>query len=126
LDAVPRAGPPPSALFEIWDQPLQAVGPRSLQGHLLKRAGFANIVPETRNEMPLLSGEWVAAARPAVIFHTGLCSSERIAGRPGWKTVPAVQKGHVYKVDADLFSRAGPRILEALAELGRIRSLVEQ
>jgi hypothetical protein len=57
----------------------------------MERAGFENIVPETRNEMPLLSSEWVAGATPDVIFHTGLTSADHIAARAGWKRIPAVQ-----------------------------------
>jgi iron complex transport system substrate-binding protein len=121
LDESLPVGPRPRAFFEIWGQPLQGVAPVSLQGHLLQRAGFDNIVPETRNEMPLLSSEWVAGARPDVIFHTGLSSADRIAARPGWQKIPAVEKKRIILLDADLFSRAGPRVVEALVELRRIR-----
>ncbi len=121
LDAVVPSGPRPRAFFEIWSQPLQGVAPGSLQGHFMERAGFKNIVPETRNEMPLLSSEWVAGATPDVIFHTGLTSADHIAARAGWKRIPAVQNNRIVFLDADLFSRAGPRVIEALAELHRVR-----
>jgi ABC-type Fe3+-hydroxamate transport system substrate-binding protein len=91
LDAAVPSGPHPLAFFEIWSQPLQGVAPGSLQGHFMERAGFKNIVPETRNEMPLLSSEWVAGATPDVIFHTGLTSADHIAARAGWKRIPAVK-----------------------------------
>jgi iron complex transport system substrate-binding protein len=99
----------------------KGVAPGSLQGHFMERAGFKNIVPETRNEMPLLSSEWVAGATPDVIFHTGLTSADHIAARAGWKRIPAVQNNRIVFLDADLFSRAGPRVIEALAELHRVR-----
>lgn len=126
LDRAVPPGPRPRAFFEIWSQPLQGVAPVSLQGHLMSRAGFENIVPETRNEMPLLSSEWVAGATPDVIFHTGLTSAEHIAARAGWKRIPAVQNKRIILLDADLFSRAGPRVVEALAELHRVRVEVGQ
>jgi iron complex transport system substrate-binding protein len=122
LDARVPPGSRPRAFFEIWSQPLQGVAPGSLQGHLLERAGFGNIVPETRNEMPLLSSEWVAGERPDVIFHTGVSSADYIAGRSGWKRIPAVQNNRIILLDADMFSRAGPRVVDALAELHRIRA----
>jgi iron complex transport system substrate-binding protein len=121
LDGAVLSGPHPRVFFEIWPRPLQGVGPVSLQGHLLARAGFENIVPDTRNEMPLLSSEWVAGARPDVILHTGMTLPEEIAARSGWNRIPAVHTGHVIAVDQDRFSRAGPRVVEALAELHRIR-----
>lgn len=126
LDGAVPAGPRPRVFFEIWSQPLQGVAPGSLQGSLMARAGFENIVPETRNEMPLLSSEWVAGARPDVIFHTGLTSADHIAGRSGWKRIPAVQNQRIILLNADLFSRAGPRVVEALAELHRIRVEMKQ
>lgn len=121
LDAAVPTGPSPRVFFEIWPRPLQGVGPVSVQGHLLSRAGFENIVPETRNEMPLLSSEWVVGARPEVILHTGVSSKDQIVARSGWNQIPAVQRGQVILVDQDLFSRAGPGIVDALAELHRIR-----
>ncbi|MBK8574485.1 MAG: ABC transporter substrate-binding protein [Elusimicrobia bacterium] len=126
LDAAVPSGPRPRAFFEIWSQPLQGVAPGSLQGYLMTRAGFENIVPTTRNEMPLLSSEWVAGERPDVIFHTGLTSADHIAGRSGWKRIPAVQKQRIILLNADLFSRAGPRVVDALAELHRIRVEVKK
>jgi iron complex transport system substrate-binding protein len=121
LDASAPSGPNPRVFFEIWPRPLQGVGPVSLQGHLLARAGFDNIVPDTRNEMPLLSSEWVAGARPDVLLHTGMTSPDEISARSGWIRIPAVQRKRVIAVDQDLFSRAGPRVVEALADLHRIR-----
>ncbi len=121
LEASAPAGPHPLAFFEIWAHPLQGVAPGSLQGHLLERAGFKNIVPDTRTEMPLISAEWVAAQKPEIIFHTGLSSPAGIAARAGWKKIPAVKNNNVVLLDADLFSRAGPRVVEALAALRRVR-----
>lgn len=121
LDSATPVGPGPRAFFEIWAQPLQGVAPGSLQGHLLERAGFKNIVPDTRTEMPLISAEWVAAQKPEIIFHTGLSSPAVIAARAGWKKIPAVKNNNIVLLDADLFSRAGPRVVEALAGLRRIR-----
>jgi iron complex transport system substrate-binding protein len=126
LDAGVPSGPRPRVFFEIWPRPLQGVGPVSLQGHLLSRAGFENIVPDTRNEMPLLSSEWVVGARPDLILHTGVSSKDQIIARSGWKQIPAVQRGQVIAVDQDLFSRAGPGIVDALAELHRIRLELKQ
>lgn len=121
LDGNLPAGPRPRAFFEIWAQPLQGVAPGSLQGHLLERAGYANIIPDTRTEMPLISAEWVAGQQPECIFHTGLSSAEAIAARAGWKKVPAVKNNNIILLDADLFSRAGPRVVDALTTLRKIR-----
>lgn len=117
LDARPLPAHRPRVYFEIWPRPLQSVGAASFQGQLLKRAGFDNIVPDTTNEMPLLSSEWIVKSRPDVVFHTGVEGAEDLGSRPGWKDLPAVRSGRVIRVDADLISRAGPRVVEALAYL---------
>ncbi len=103
--------------FEIWPKPLQACGPASLQGHLIKRMRSVNILPDSNNHMPLISLEYVADQAPDIILHTGVVTSEQIAKRPGWGKIPAVQKGHVYQVDQDKFTRASLRIIDAWAQL---------
>jgi hypothetical protein len=95
------------------------------KGTCIQRAGFENIVPETRNEMPLLSSEWVAGAAAGRYFSYGVDVGGPYAARAGWKRIPAVQKKRIILLDADLFSRAGPRVVEALAELHRVRREVE-
>jgi iron complex transport system substrate-binding protein len=110
----------PKVYFEIWPRPPQACGPGSLQGNLLKRAGAENILPESSNLMPLVSLEWVPEKAPEVILHTGVVSSREIMARPGWEGVPAVRNRRVCVVDRDLFSRAGPRIVDAFEELVRL------
>jgi len=45
---------------------------------------------------------------------------EVVAARPGWAAIDAVASGRVYAIDADIFSRPGPRIVEALEELARL------
>jgi len=114
------SGPGPKAYFEIWPKPLQSCAPVSLQGYLLAQAGAQNIVPPMRKDMPLISLEWVPKQAPEVILHTGVVGSDAIGRRPGWGTIPAVKTGRVYEIDRDLFSRAGPRIVDAFEELLRL------
>ena len=117
LEARLPAGPGPRVYFEIWPRPLQACGPNTLQGHMLARARAVNVVPASRATMPLISLEWVPQTGPDVILHTGVVSSEEVAGRPGWSGVPAVRNRRVHAVDRNLFSRAGPRVVDAFERL---------
>ncbi len=110
-------GPGPKIYFEIWPKPVRACSPGSLQGYLLAQAGARNIVPPTPEDIPLMSLEWVPQQAPDVILHTGVIPTAEITSRPGWSGVPAVRDGRVYAVDRDLFSRAGPRILDAYEQL---------
>ena len=113
--------PRPRAIFELWPRPLQVAGRGSLPGHLLERAGFVNVAPETRGDTPILSMEFVLQAKPEYIFHTGVLPVEEIKERAGWSALPAVEEGRVIYLDPDLFSRAGPRAVDALDVLMRIR-----
>lgn len=108
-----RRGPGRRVYFEIWPNPLQGCGPRSLPGHLLGRAGAVNVVPAAGADMPLVSAEAVVAADPEVVLHTGVQSTAEFLARPGWERTTAVRTRRIVVVDADLLSRAGPRVLEA-------------
>jgi iron complex transport system substrate-binding protein len=110
-------GPGPKICFEIWPQPVRACSPGSLQGFLLEQAGARNIVPPSPEDIPMMSLERVPQQAPDVILHTGVVTGDEIKNRPGWASVPAVRNGRVYAVDRDLFSRAGPRILDAFETL---------
>jgi iron complex transport system substrate-binding protein len=123
LDAVlshPPTGAGPRVYFEIWPKPLQAAGPESLQGRLLERAFARNIVPESKQDLPLMSSEWVVHEAPEVILHTGVVPTAEIIARPGWDKIPAVKNNRVHLVDRDKVSRAGPQIIDALEELVKI------
>jgi iron complex transport system substrate-binding protein len=113
LDARRLPGPGPRVYFEIWPQPLQACGPGSLPGHLLSRVGAQNVVPDTGQDMPLVSAEVVVRADPEIILHTGVTPAAEIAHRPGWSSVSAVKTMRIIGVNQNDFSRAGPRVLDA-------------
>lgn len=122
LDARRLPSPGPRVYFEIWPRPLQACGPRSLQGHLLARVGARNIVADTGQAVPLMSAEAVVRGNPEIIFHTGVVSSRDIQERPGWSSVDAIKTMRIVSLNADEFSRAGPRILDAWEQLIEVLS----
>ncbi|HHY95834.1 MAG TPA: ABC transporter substrate-binding protein, partial [Firmicutes bacterium] len=45
---------------------------------------------------------------------------EKLAARPGWSAIAAVKTGRVHPIDADVISRRGPRVADAVEELARI------
>lgn len=75
-------------------------------------------VPEA---WPRYSQESAVAARPdAIVLPTGgSMGSANSQVAAGLKNSPAVLKGKVYKINGDLLSRPGPRLVEGLAELAR-------
>lgn len=101
------------------------VGPNSFLGGLLKLVKAGNVAEGTTNAFPQINLEAIVAANPEVIIladtgEYGGQGPETVRSRPGWANLKAVRDGRIYGVDADLFSRPGPRIVDALDELARL------
>jgi iron complex transport system substrate-binding protein len=100
-----------------------SVTSKTFVGSVLAQAGLKNIADPADADgkaggYPQLSAESVVAAAPDLVFlaDTKCChqSPDTVKSRPGWGTVPAVQKGQVVKLDDDTASRWGPRIVDVL------------
>lgn len=65
--------------------------------------------------------EDLVAANPDIILvDSSMGAFGDIAGQNGYKDLDAVKNGRTYEIDADIFTRPGPRIIDALNELSRI------
>ena len=65
--------------------------------------------------------EDLAAADPDIILlDSSMGSTEALAEVAGYKDLTAVRNGNVYAIDADVFTRPGPRIGEAVLEISEI------
>jgi len=101
-------------------------GPGSFIDDLISMAGGANVAAGAKGEFPRISAEEIVAANPQVIviptgpFPTGVVDLDAFARRPGWATVEAVQKGAIHGIDANVISRPGPRLIEALEALAKV------
>lgn len=106
--------------LEIWDAPMQAAGPLSFMGEMVKTCGGSNIVTEA-SDYPVMNSEQIIAADPEIILvaypHPDL---ESIKKRPGWSSISAIKNKKVFAVDQDLFVRPGPRNLEAMSILQQL------
>jgi iron complex transport system substrate-binding protein len=99
--------------FEVESAPY-AAGPSSHIGESLSRLGMGNIVPATMGPFPKLNPEFVVRAQPDIVIGAETNVS-RMAGRPGWATLPALQNGRVCAFDSPRFEvliRPGPRLGE--------------
>jgi len=118
----------PRVFFEEWYDPLIS-GSRWVE-ELVEVAGGDPVFPHLRGPLArdrIVTCEQVIAARPDVIVGSWCgkpVRKERIAGRPGWDAIPAVQQGHLYEVKSAYILQPGPaaltegvrRIRAALAE----------
>jgi len=107
----------PRVFWEISSD-LWTAGPGSFINDIIVRAGGENIAAEAEAPWVQLSNEVIIAADPEVIFladHPFGETAESVAARPGWDEISAVVNDRIIEVeDTDIFSRPGPRVVDAL------------
>jgi iron complex transport system substrate-binding protein len=88
-------------------------------GSIYEALGAENIADgagKKAPDYPQLSAEYIVKTDPdlIVLSDTKCCAQtpEKVAARPGWKKVDAVEDGDVIEVDDDIASRWGPRIVD--------------
>lgn len=112
----------PLVYYEIWNDPIQTVGPGTFIYGIIELAGGKNIVEGAAEEYPLLSLETLIKRDPAVII-AGVGSMGdpgKVKERKGWENISAVKNEKVYVIDENLVVRPGPRIADGLVEIARI------
>lgn len=124
-DSLPESQSP-RVFYVLWHEPLMTVGSEARIHELIVKAGGINIAQDLTGDYPTISLEAVILANPQVIIAgsghgTGedstfqFAKTERIL-----EDTDARHNNRVYKIDADLPSRPGPRIVDALEELARL------
>lgn len=103
--------------WETWNAPYMSVGAPSFINELISVSGGKNIFSDiTDQAYPMVSEETILSRNPQVIILPyGDC--EELAKRNGWQYLSAVKNKKIYNVNDDIFSRPGPRILEAAETL---------
>lgn len=101
-------------LLASWD-PLYVAGHETFADDLLRSAGLRNAVRDGVVGWPLYSLESVLEQPPDLIFvlsSPGRWETTRaqLTAAPGWRELKAVREGHLFMLDEDLASRAGPRV----------------
>jgi iron complex transport system substrate-binding protein len=98
-------------------------GPGSFVDLLIARAGGINIGATLESPWAQISLEQLVVANPAFILLGDAAYGEtpsKVAQRPGWEALSAVQTGQVIGFDDNLVSRPGPRLVDGLEALVRI------
>jgi iron complex transport system substrate-binding protein len=116
LEALVANRPHPRVYLEIDPTPY-TVGPNSFMGVLLAKAGGDNIIPASLGLFPQINPELVVEKNPQVILLTDGVTLAQLRSRPGWAEISAIQHDRVCSFtgsQADILSRPGPRIPEAL------------
>ena len=98
-------------------------GPGSFVDLLIDRAGGKNIGADLSSQWAQISLEQLVVANPTVIVLGDSAYGEtpaKVAARPGWETLSAIQSGQIYTFDDNLVSRPGPRLVDGLEALARL------
>jgi iron complex transport system substrate-binding protein len=118
----------PKVYHEIWNPPLQSVGPDTFVDELITLAGGENIFHDALTSWPEVSSESVVSRNPDVMVFPNMYMGranfydtiEAVANRTGWDVINAIQTDSIYEIDADIISRSGPRLVDALETLAKM------
>lgn len=124
LAAVPETARP-LVYYEVYSDPLMTAGPGTFIHQIITLAGGTNIAADAATAYPEFSLETLVQRNPQVIVFPEVHGSEmttveKIKLRPGWGEIRAVREGEIYGVGPDLFSRPGPRVVDAVEQMAAI------
>lgn len=118
---LPRDGDPVKVvpvLVQISKEPLFTIGKESFLNQVIESAGGRSVTKHVETPYPKLSKETALALDPEAIILSD--SPDNQEPNEAFRNSPAVKNGRVYKVNADILSRPGPRLVDALEQIARL------
>jgi len=103
--------------LQISREPLFTIGRESFMTAIIEKAGGRSVTANVETAYPKLSKETALALDPEVIILSA--SDDNRAANDAFRNSPAAKNGNVFSVDADLLSRPGPRLVDALEQIAR-------
>ena len=118
------ASPPPAYLLrhptvfvQISREPLFTVGKSSFLTEIVARAGGHSVTADIDAAYPKISKETALILNPEIIILSD--SEDNREPNDVFKNSPAVKNGRAYKINADIISRPGPRLVDALEQISK-------
>jgi iron complex transport system substrate-binding protein len=112
-----------TVMFLISTNPIYSVGKNTFVNQILTFAGLENITADTDVNYPLLNREEILVRNPSYIllYETNNNDVHEILNAyPEWNILSAVINNRVFFINADLFSRPGPRFIDAVENLNKL------
>ncbi len=112
-----------TVLFLVSTNPIFTVGKNSFMNEILSFAGLKNIAADKDINYPLLNREEIVKRDPdyILLYETNTNKiDELLKNYPEWNTIRAVINNRIFYVNADLFSRPGPRFVDAVENLNNL------
>ena len=118
IAAIEPLEPGQTVFVEVWGSPLQTVGSNTLSNDLLTTLGLENCYGDQRDSFQV-DPEDVLSRRPDIV----LCPVQELDAAANSRAFQMLketgQSPRFVAIDADLFFRPGPRLIEGLKELRR-------
>ena len=121
VEAATKQTKPVKVFYQLSGEPLYTIGRESFVTDLVRRAGGASATGDVPGAFPRFSDEAALAARPeAIVLPTGgSMGTANSTVAASLKASPAVLNNRVYRIDGDLLSRPGPRLVDGLEAMAR-------
>ena len=103
--------------LQISREQLFTVGKDSFMTDLIRRAGGASVTANVEAAYPKLSKETALALNPEAIILSD--SEDNREPNDVFKNSPAMRNGKIFKINAELLSRPGPRIIDGLEQIAK-------
>ena len=105
----------PKVFVQISNEPLFTIGKESFLTEVVEKAGGRSVTKDIAGGYPKLSKETASAMNPDAIILSD--SEDNREPNAVFKNSPAVKNGRVYRINADIISRPGPRLVDALEQI---------
>ncbi|MHC1635157.1 MAG: ABC transporter substrate-binding protein [Candidatus Methanospirareceae archaeon] len=107
-----------------WHEPIWVTGSGNFQADLLDKAGGENVFADIEDWGTVSLEEFIERDPDVIIVSVGHGAAERkpyefFMNDERLKGLKARKEGRIYTIDADIISRPGPRVVEALEEMAK-------
>ncbi|MGB9613388.1 MAG: ABC transporter substrate-binding protein [Candidatus Margulisiibacteriota bacterium] len=108
----------PRVLVIVGYRPLIVAGAGTFIDDIIKYAGGENIAQDAKASYPQYSFERLIKEDPEyMIIPEGVVEKEEIARDSRWQSLQAVRGNKILFINADILSRPGPRLVEAIEKI---------
>ena len=106
----------PRVYVEIFSSPYMSIGKNSFMNDVINSAGGTNIFSDLDQSYPQVSDEAVIIRNPDFIIvpYYSTLQIETMYERDGWQSVSAIKNRKICAIEENIFSRPGPRFVEAV------------
>ncbi len=107
---------------EIFNSPFLTCGKNSFINDIIEYASGKNIFDFLESSYPQVSEEIIIVSNPQIILAPDYSETdlENFYYRNAWQDIDAIKNKKVFSVSGDIFTRPGPRVIEAVKLLKEI------